>query len=277
MHTEQVRLLLSSKPELVTSFPEWMLSPMVTKDLSCTPGVAIAEIAGRDSIAAVLAAVDQFSITTILPTVAYTGTEFGDWEVPIEKCRVLAQRLQNQSVRVLEPVFLGAPGFFWTVAGRYISHLFGRFGFYTPCLACHLYLHAVRIPLAKSVGAALVISGERERHGSRIKLNQVGVALDAYARFMQQFGVDLLMPLRYTDSSEQIEGFVGSDWKEGGDQVQCVLSKNYVDLHGTVSWSESAVRRFFEEFALPVSETIVRAYLNGRTPDYEGIRPPTVA
>jgi hypothetical protein len=44
--------ILRNKPELVTAFPRWMLSEALEKELRDTEGVAIIEIAGRDSIAA---------------------------------------------------------------------------------------------------------------------------------------------------------------------------------------------------------------------------------
>jgi hypothetical protein len=147
--------------------------------------------------------------------------------------------------------------------------LFSRFGFSTPCLGCHLYLHALRIPLARLIGAPYVIAGEREQHDGRIKVNQVASALDVYIAFARQFVVELLLPLRNIHAGEEIERIIGQEWKEGGGQLECVLSKNYQDSHGSVAYDEAALQRFFEEFAFPIAETVVRAYLEGKEPNYD--------
>lgn len=263
--------LLSQRPELVTTFPQWLLPAATIAELKKTQGMALAEIAGRDSIAAVLQAVEEHPITAVLPTIAYTGTEFGNWEGVFEKCRFLGDRLWDRHIKVFDPVLLGAPRFWWLLCGRPISTLFSRFGFYTPCLGCHLYLHALRIPLAMRINAPYVIAGEREAHDARIKVNQVAPALDAYRSFMETFGVELLLPVRHIHAGEEIERIIGHRWEEGGEQLECVLSKNYQDIDGAVIYDEDALKRFFTEFAFPIAEEVVRAYLNGDIPDYAAL------
>jgi hypothetical protein len=271
MEMARVLALLSQKPELVTTFPDWLFPPTAIDALKKMEGVALAEIAGRDSVAAVLAAVEERPITGVLPTVAYTGTEFGEWERTFATYRFVAERLRGHGIQVFDPLFLGAPRFWWLLCGRYIFTLFRRFGFYTPCLGCHLYLHALRIPLARLIGAPYIIAGERERHDGRIKINQVAPALDAYSTFVKTFSVELLLPLRSIHSGEEIERIIGQQWEEGGGQLECVLSKNYQDMDGFVDYDEAAIRRFFEEFAFPLAETVVRAYLEGEEPNYDAL------
>ena len=269
MNKAKLRSLLSNKPELVVSFPDWLLSSARIDALKKTADLALAEIAGRDSVAAVLTAVEQHPIKGVLPTIAYTGTEFGDWEQVFATSRFVAERLRGRDITVFDPVFIGSPQFWRLLCGRYIVALFNRFGFYTPCLGCHLYLHALRIPLARLTGASYIISGEREQHDVRIKVNQVSSALDAYTGFVERFEVELLVPLRSIYSGEEIERIVGQEWQEGGGQLECVLSKNYQDIDGSVTYGEAGIRRFFEEFAFPVAEGVVRAYLEGEIPDFE--------
>jgi hypothetical protein len=269
MEMAKILALLSQKSELVIFFPDWLLSPAAIDTLKKTEGVALAEIAGRDSVAAVLAAVKKHPIKGVLPTIAYTGTEFGDWERVLATSRFVAERLREDGITVSDPVFIGSPRFWWLLCGRYISMLFNRFGFYTPCLGCHLYLHALRIPLARLIGAPYIISGEREQHDGRVKVNQVPLALDAYRSFVETFSVELLLPVRHIHSGAEIGQIVGQEWKEGGGQLECVLSKNYQDMDGFVTYDEAAIRRFFEEFAFPLAEGVVRIYLEGKMPDFE--------
>lgn len=261
MELEKALLLLSKKPELVNVFPEWMLPADTISGLMSMEEVAIAEIAGRDSFAAVLRATEQRSIKVVLPTIAYTGTEFGDWETQLEKSAHLARMLEGRGTRVFEPILMGSPMFWWEMCGRPIATMLERFCFYTPCIGCHLYFHALRIPLAKLIGARTVICGERETHDGRIKLSQIGVALDAYAQFMREFDVDLMLPLRGISDGKDIGRVIGEDWEEGKQQLQCVLSQNYQRSDGSVAYDEGAVQDFFVEFALPLARRLVEGYI----------------
>ena len=254
--------ILADKPDLIAGFPEWMLPEATVKKIIETPNVAIAEIAGRDSIAAVIEACEVRAIQGIVPTIAYTGTEYGDWKTPIEKIEILKGILREKKVTLFKPVILGSPKFWWTLCGRYATHLFNVYGFFSNCIGCHLYLHAIRIPLARKLHSSLIIGGERESHDGRIKINQIGVALDAYQGFMSRFNIELFLPLRHIKSGREIESIVGSDWGEGDQQLECVLSKNYREMDGSVSFDEDTVKLFLDEFALKKAEEVIRGYLS---------------
>jgi hypothetical protein len=262
--------ILRDKPELISSFPEWMLAPETTETLKAAENSAIVEIAGRDSVAAAVRAVDELPIDTILPTAAYTATEFGGWEIPFEKVNSLKKLLADRAptVTVYEPVVLGAPEFWRTLNGRYASVLFERHGFYTPCIGCHLYFHAIRVPLAKMTGCTSIIAGERESHDGRVKLNQIGAALDAYVGFLARFDVGLILPLRHVASGAEVEEIVGGTRNVTDEQLDCVLSGNYRDTSDGVTYDENAVKRFLDGFAVPATERAMNAYLAGETPDY---------
>ncbi len=253
--------LLAAKPELISEFPEWMLPQETIRQISKESHIAIAEIAGRDSIAAVLRACETRTIRWIVPTVAYTGTEYGNWAVPLAKIKSLKTLLKKKKITVFDPVFLGSPKFWWTLCGRYAGHFFEKYKFFSQCIGCHLYLHAIRIPLARRLNLSLVIGGERESHDERIKVNQIGVALDAYQSLMGRFEIELLLPLRHIKSGREVESIIGAKWDEGDQQLACVLSKNFQKMDGSVSFDEDAVKRYLDEFALKKAEEIVRDYL----------------
>lgn len=264
------REILLNKPEIVSSFPAWMLADETRERLRDAARPAIVEIAGRDSVAAALRAAAERSHDFYLPTIAYTGTEFGDWSTPFEKVAFLAERLaaSGAEVGVLPPVLLGAPELWRILCGRYVSALYRRFGFYTPCLGCHVYLHAVRIPLAKATGCRVVVAGERERHDGRVKLNQIAAALNAYVELAARFDVELALPLRRVSSGREVEDVVGSGSPDTEAQLSCVLSENYRDAEGGVAYDAGAVRSFLYDFALPAAERAVEAYVAGREPHY---------
>jgi hypothetical protein len=263
-------VILRDKPEIVSPIPEWMLPADTVEALQAADRPAIVEIAGRDSIAAAVRAVKELPLDAVLPTIAYTGTEFGDWRIPFDKAEFLKKLLAEEApgVVVYGPAVLGAPGLWRALNGRYVSTLFERYGFYSPCIGCHVYFHALRVPLAKTTGCNVIVAGERESHDGRVKLNQVSAALDAYVDLLARFGVELVLPLRHVASGAEIEELIGNDWEEEAGQLDCVLSGNYRDTSGDVSHDEDAVRRFIDEFAVPVTERAVTVYLTGETPDY---------
>jgi hypothetical protein len=51
------------------------------------------------------------------------------------------------------------------------------------------------------------------------------------------------------------------DWDEGEQQLECVLSKNYQDMNGSVSFVEAAVSGYFDEFGLKTTGEILDGYL----------------
>lgn len=254
--------IVSNKPELINNFPKWMLSETRESELKNTEGLAIAEIAGRDSIAAVLEATRKRDFKAILPTIAYTGTEFGDWTIPFHKTELLKTELVGRGIKVFSPILLGAPRLWWRLCGRYVTYLFKEFGFYSPCVGCHLYLHTIRIPLAKKIGCSVVIGGERESHEGKTKINQIRVALEAYISLAGQFGVELFLPLRNIALNRDIEKIIKQPWEEGKEQLNCVLSKNYQDKKGNVFYEERGIAQFFSKFALREAESALKDYLN---------------
>jgi len=262
--------IVSTKPELIDEFPRWMFSKTMENRLRGTKGLAIAEIAGRDSIAAALEATKKRDFKVLLPTIAYTGTEFGNWEFPFKKTYMLKEELAKRGINVLDPIVLGSPKFWWRLCGRYVAHLFKRFGFYSPCMGCHLYLHALRIPLARKIGCGVVIGGERELHEEKIKINQIGVALDTYISFAERFGIELFLPLRQVRKSEDIESIISQHWEEGAEQLECVLGKNYLDIDGDVVCSEDDVKRFLNEFALKEAEEVINKFLHVHVTEEKG-------
>ena len=253
--------LISNKPELVTEFPDWMLSKETETELLDTGGLAIVEIAGRDSYAAALEAIKLRDIKAYLPTIAYSGTQFGDWETSFKKAVLLKEKLSHAGIKVFDPLLIGDPKFWRLLCGRYAAHVSKQTGFHSSCLGCHLYFHGIRIPLAKMLNCNLIVAGERESHEGKVKINQLPIALDTYISFVKKFDIELLLPLRQISSNKVIEAILGEDWEEGTQQLQCVLSGNYEDPNGDPVYSEEPIKLFYEDYALPLAEDFVQAYL----------------
>ena len=259
--------LLAAKPEVLYPFDESQL-----ETLRQTPRLAIGETAGRDSVAAMLAAMASDDIDVIQPIAVYTATEYGDWlafERNAEFLRRKARELYGKEVRDL--VWMGSPKLWEALNGRFITEIVRRYGNYSPCLACHFYLHAIRVPLAVRLGCRVVIGGDRERHGPRLKINQIPAAMDAYDRFFRRFGLELWQPLRRVIDPAGVEEMLGPDWPGGNAQPQCVLSGNYYTADGRDAWTEAGVLAFVEGFAYPALERIVSGLVEGRAVDYVAV------
>jgi hypothetical protein len=161
--------------------------------------VAIAELAGRDSIGAAIKALEEKEIEALVPVYTYTGTEYGTFDYLERAVEWLKKRLGSERVRDL--ILVGSPKFWHALNGRWVKELVTRYGFYTPCIGCHVYLHASRIPLAKALGVKRVVAGEREFHDGVQKINQISTAISAYRFLLSRFDVILLTPLVSMKSS----------------------------------------------------------------------------
>jgi hypothetical protein len=232
-------------------------------------GLAMVEIAGRDSVAAAVQAVMEEGFTDLLPTYVYTGTEHGNWSSVAAAVRRLADRLPQ--VRIHSLLVMGSPRFWQALNGRFLNELIARYGFMSPCIGCHLYLHSVRIPLSMSLGSIPIISGERESHDGVLKINQTSEVLTCYEAIALEFEVRLMFPLRRISDGGRIRDLLGLSWEEGEEQLGCVLSGNYRALNGGVSVTAAEALAYLETFAIPVTREIVAAYAGGHIPDHTKI------
>lgn len=261
-----IKDLFLNKPECVINVPAQLLPPERIKALRVVPHLAIVEIAGRDSVAAAVKSAGEEGFTDIVPTYVYTGTEHGSWATVEQALERLKKKLPD--IRVHELLILGSPRFWQTLNARFMSDLVSRYGFFTPCVGCHLYLHTVRIPLAITLGKAPIIAGERERHDQAVKVNQISEALDIYVSTARHFGIELLLPLRRIADGTRIRDILGFEWEAGKEQLECVLSANYRGWNGSEADTVHAVREYLQKFARPVTEKIIASYATGRIPNH---------
>jgi hypothetical protein len=233
-------------------------------------GLTIVEIAGRDSVAAAVAAVRERGLQMLLPTAVATGTEYGDEGTP-QRAAELLRQIVGAEATVLPVVRLGSPSLWAALNGRYASVLRERYGFHSPCLACHLYMHLCRVPLAWELGDAPIVAGERDTHGGRLKFSQMPLGIDACVRVVARAGVELLEPIRHVHAAEEIVGLVGSGWEQGAKQLGCVLGGNYTRLDGEVAIDELGYARFVRGFLEPAGDAVVAAWRAEAEPDYDAI------
>jgi hypothetical protein len=261
--------IFRDKPELVVRFPDWMLSTDRLETIGRMENPAIVEIAGRDSVAAAVQSVAESAFTDLIPVYAYTGTEYGNWTNVTQALERLAARLPETRVHRL--LVMGSPVFWRALNARFVDEWISRFQYYSPCPGCHLYLHAVRIPLAKLMGGIPIISGERESHSGVVKINQTAQAIDIYSDLARRFDVRLILPLRHVTRGEEIETILKMPWARDEEQLKCVFSGNYRRMNGSVGPSVADVKNYFTKFAIPVIDAAISAYMSGVSPNVEGI------
>ncbi|MFA5843973.1 MAG: hypothetical protein WC971_03990 [Coriobacteriia bacterium] len=231
----------------------------------------LVEVSGADSIAAALAFADSHpEVADYVPSYASTGTEFGDFSGIEANVALLREELGLRTgARLSDLVRLADPTLWRALNGRFASALAARFGAWLPCVGCHLYLHVLRVPLARELDTSVIVSGERERHGARTKANQTPEALDAYARVLAHAGIELALPVRGIAATSGIESLLGPRWPGGSPQLRCVLSDNEKALDGSpvVSGPPAAL---LSEYLVPAGMAIVDAMGSGRT-DWETV------
>jgi len=223
-----------------------------------TTSLAIVEIAGRDSVAAAVAAVRERGFREVLPTIAFTGTETGDRDAPMRAVATL-RALLSGAATVHEPVALSDPALWSAMNARPGAELRQRFGVWSPCLACHLYLHLLRVPLAWSHDNAPVIAGERDTHDGRVKLSQTSGSIDAAVRVLGYAGIELVQPVRAMSGAE-VEALVGDDWDGRIGHLGCQLSGNYVGFDGAVTYDEAGYARYLSAYFEPLGRAVIDAW-----------------
>ena len=129
-------------------------------------------------------------------------------------------------------------------------------------------MHSVRIPIALTLGRVPVISGERERHDGAVKINQISEVLNFYQNLADNFGVRLLFLLRNVAEGKYIEDILEFVWRQGEEQMGCVLSGNYRRLNSSINIATHQVQRYLKEFAWPCTTKIIESYVANRIPKH---------
>jgi hypothetical protein len=221
---------------------------------------AILEIAGRDSLAAATFFIQKEKPKEVFPTFAQAPVEYGEekFEYPL---KILKERWEGK-VKINKAQKLINPRLWSVINGRYISTIISKYGFYTPCLGCHLYFHLLRIPLAKEMKVDIIVSGEREWHDKKVKINQIGEVLDAYREILSAVKIEIAFPIRKIKKGKEIEKIIGIDWHPEERQLKCVFSQNYWTF-GKPRIPEN-LENFLDEFLIPAGKEIALSIWKGK-------------
>lgn len=237
-----------------------LLPAAVVENLAGAPAPRVlTDFAGRDSVAAAMAWLRTHEVGTLIPVADVVPTRYGDWAIYDENWARMKDHLQRAypSLRVT-PWFCLEDTAFWSLLNaRFLNELSRTFGFFTPCLGCHLHFYAMRTVLAEALGAKVLLSGEKELHGLRRKANQTTEAVRAYGAFSAAHGVEQHFPIHQVRREEEIADLLGDDWREGDRQLRCVMSGNDSGADGRPLFEPAQISAYMERFAMPLSSYIV--------------------
>ena len=222
----------------------------------------IGEFAGRDSVAAIMEALKDPAVKHILPVITFAPTEYGsekELEVNYHRMVEVVKERYGREKQIHPLLYYSSLPLWRILNGRYVMQLQREFGFYTPCIGCHVYFHLARIPLAKQLGKK-IIAGERESHGGKIKVNQMKDCLDSYQRILQALDIQLMLPIRRVESGEEVEELIGWNWAAEEEQPVCLFSGNYRDHEGNAIYDRQNIQGFLTAFLEPLSIYIGKHY-----------------
>jgi len=210
----------------------------------------IGEFSGRDSVAAIMKAFEFENVNAILPIATFAGTEYGNYDILYDNYLQLKEQVSKQygDTKVLHELLEYSDQRLWHLLnGRYTTELINKYGFYIPCIGCHLYFHLTKLKYANRLSRKIV-SGERSSHDGRIKVNQLPEVLESYRNVMTKLGYELIMPIEHMAEGNDVESLIGWNWDEGESHPKCVLSGNYRDISGKAVYDEMQLDDFLESY-----------------------------
>lgn len=213
----------------------------------------IAEVAGKDSVAAILSFASDHNDAEIIPTVVITGTEYGDLSSYEKSIDFLRHRLENYRIVLTDTIYI-RDGSLWNLMNaRYQYCIYKKFHFFTPCITCHMYTHLLRIPIYRKYGARGLVTGERKSHSGKLKANQHGRTIAIFDSIFQGAGIETKRPLLETKDSVAVDSLIDDeDIIQHANDVKCVMSGNLQGFSLEQEEHISLLDKYLEEYVLPV-------------------------
>lgn len=223
----------------------------------------IAEIAGRDSVAAILQFAQENNNVEIIPTIALTGTEYGDLSSYNKNLDFLKCKLEKAHVTFPKVIYLQNGDLWNYINARYQYCIYKKFLFYTPCICCHLYAHLLRVPIYKEFEANGIITGERIYHSGTVKANQHDKTITIFDEIFQKNGMVFVRPLLEINNNKKIEQIIGDgNIIQHANDVKCVMSGNLTGFSLEKRNQIFLMEKYLEEYVLAVGNFCVNELLD---------------
>ncbi len=216
----------------------------------------ISEVAGKDSIAAIIQAARENEIKNLLGIGIFHRSFFGNSLEPNEHFEFINKPIIINKFDSTNFLYLDVSNLFDRLIIRNTAIVQKYFGYYSPCPPCHLFFHMMRIPIANYYGITKIITGERELHGNRKKLNQISEVLSLFKELLQKEGIELIQPIRKIRTDEKIFDILGDSWKSA-EPFKCSFSKNYYDESGEIPFEIQKILKSVRNFYFPLFSSVV--------------------
>lgn len=215
--------------------------------------IYVAEIAGKDSISAVHKFMCENQGNIIIPSIVFTGTEYGNRKSYYDSIEYLLQCSSKYNSIVKEAICL-SDFTMWNCFNAKFQYLLNKkFGFFTPCIMCHFYTHILRIPLLKEKNAVGIITGERYSHRGIVKPNQHQLTIGCFEKIFSRYGIRFIRPLIGIEDTEIVDQEISNEkvLKHSND-VKCVLSNNLYGFDLNDKENLVMLENYLNEFVDPV-------------------------
>ncbi|WP_371804086.1 hypothetical protein [Candidatus Lokiarchaeum ossiferum] len=242
-----------------------------SKNSSDSSETIIAEVAGKDSIAAILQVAKKSSIKKLVGIGINHRSFYGNIDEPTEHFEYISNDKALLNIKKTEFMYLDVSSLFDLLIVRTLAIVQKHFHYFSPCPACHLFFHMMRVPIAHHLKVAKFITGERDIHGTRKKLNQLPEVLDLLKILLEKEGINLIQPLKSITKDEEIFTLLGKKWVSAL-PYKCSFSGNYYDENGKIPFNTTNVLNSLSNFYYPLfHETIHYIELHKNEPDWNWI------
>ncbi len=246
-------IYLAKTPELITfdKFYSENKSKLENKE-----NFFISEVAGKDSIAAIIQAIRDYDIRNLLGIGIFHRSFLGNILEPNEHFEYVNELISQEKYDSTNFLYLNVSNLFDRLIIRNMAIVQKYFGYYSPCPPCHLFFHMMRIPIANYYGITKIITGERELHGDRKKLNQIPEVLSLFKDLLEKEGIELIQPIRKIKNDDEIYEILGKSWKSA-DPLKCSFSKSYYDESGEIPFEIKKILKSLKDFYYPLFSSVV--------------------
>ena len=200
----------------------------------------------------------------IIPTIVYTNTEYGDRASYYNSIAYLRRKAKALGICMEETVELENGRLWNLLCARFQQQIHQRYGFYTPCIACHLFTHLLRLPLLAETGAAGIITGERHSHQGRLKANQHPLTIECFNEIFAKNGVQMIRPLVEISDTAKVDSYIDDeDVIVHANDLACVFSGNLRGFDLADGDNRERLSLYLAEFLQPAGELCAREFLRG--------------
>ncbi len=222
----------------------------------------IAEIAGKDSISSIINFGQTNKNITIVPTVVYTGTEYGDISTFTESIEFLNKLLCKYPIKFETTQIIHNEKLWNILNAKYQYLIYKKFDFFTPCIMCHFYTHLIRIPTYILYKASGIITGERVSHDGRVKLNQHPNTLKCFSYLFEKNGIQLIRPNCNMYDTKDVDEIIKDEYIiTHANDVKCVLSGNLFGFPNQEDVFVFCLNNFLENFVKPVGDFCIHNFV----------------